>query len=114
MKKRYIFRIVMFFFIILMITLNFSSAMSIDNLTGNTAVTGDLKSTGNKIITIVSNIGSVISVIVIIILGIKYMMGSVEEKAEYKRTLMPFLIGALFIFTASTIASIIYNIAIKF
>lgn len=114
MKKRYIFKIVMFFLITVMITLNFSSAMSIGNLTGNTAGTGDLKSTGNKIITIVTTIGSVISVIVIIILGIKYMMGSVEEKAEYKRTLMPFLIGTLFIFAASTIASIIYNIAIKF
>ena len=41
------------------------------------------------------------------------MIGSVEEKAEYKKTLMPFLIGALFVFAASTIASIIYNIAIN-
>lgn len=114
MKKRYVFKILIFFLMLVMITLNFSSAMSIGNLKGNTAATGDLKSTGNKIITIATTIGSVISVIVIIILGIKYMMGSVQEKAEYKRTLVPFLIGTLFIFVASTIASIIYNIAIKF
>lgn len=113
MKKRYIFRIVMLFFIICMITLNFSSAMTVDNLKGDTTATEDLEEVGNKAITIVTTIGSVVSVIVLIILGIKYMMGSVQEKAEYKRTLMPYLIGAVFIFAASTIAGIIYEIAIK-
>ena len=39
---------------------------------------------GNQIITILSTVGSIASVIVLIILGLKYMMGSAEEKAEYK------------------------------
>ena len=41
------------------------------------------------------------------------MMGSVEEKATYKKTLLPFIIGAAFIFAASTIANIVYNVAIN-
>ena len=37
------------------------------------------------------------------------MLGSVEEKAEYKKTLMPYIIGATFVFAASAIAGTIYN-----
>lgn len=47
--------------------------------------------------------GTVIAVIVISILGIKYMMGSVEEKAEIKETLIPFIAGCVVIFGAFTI-----------
>lgn len=115
MKNRYlILKIIVFFVIILTITLNISFGMSVSDLNGgNREQIESLNTIGNKTITVISTIGSVISVIVIIVIGLKYMIGSVEEKAEYKKTLMPFLIGALFVFAASTIASIIYNIAIN-
>ncbi len=45
-----------------------------------------------KIIGVVQTVGSLMSIICLIVLGIKYMMGSVEEKAEYKKTLMPYFI----------------------
>ncbi len=64
---------------------------------------------GNKIITIITTIGIVVSVIVLVVLGIKYMMGSAEEKAEYKKTLMPYVIGAGLVFAASSIAQIVYQ-----
>ena len=64
---------------------------------------------GNSIIRILSTGGIVVSVVVLIVLGIKYMMGSAEEKAEYKKTLMPYVIGAALVFAASTIAQIVYN-----
>ena len=60
-------------------------------------------------VTIVSTIGSSVSVIVLVVLGIKYMMGSAEEKAEYKRTLLPYVIGAGLVFAASAIAGIIFG-----
>ena len=57
----------------------------------------------------VQAIGSIVSVLVLVILGIKYMMGSAEEKAEYKKTLVPYIIGAGLVFAASTIAGAIYG-----
>lgn len=45
-------------------------------------------------------IGIVAAVIVGIILGIKYMIGSVEEKAEYKETLFAYLISCVVVFGA--------------
>ena len=53
--------------------------------------------------------GSVVAVLILVVLGIKYMMGSTEEKAEYKKTLIPYIVGAALIFAASNIASMVYN-----
>ena len=86
-------------------------AFSVGDITGNGRTYTDIENKGQSIITILSTAGSILSVVVLVILGIKYMLGSVEEKAEYKRTLLPYVIGASFVFAASTIASVIYNIA---
>ena len=48
------------------------------------------------------------------VIGIKYMMGSAEEKAEYKKTMIPYLIGAVLLFAAVNLATYIYGIAEKF
>ena len=64
---------------------------------------------GGKLITVISTIGSIAAVLVLIVLGLKYMMGSAEEKAEYKKTLVPYIIGAGLVFAASTIAGAIYG-----
>ena len=80
------------------------------NYQGNNSVTTDkIDSLGNQIITIVSTIGSIASVIVLIVLGIKYMMGSAEEKAEYKKTMIPYVVGAALIFAASAFAQVVYQ-----
>ena len=79
--------------------------------TGKEAEVGSLETIGGQVITIVSVAGSIIAVIVLVVLGIKYMMGSAEEKAEYKKTLLPYIIGAAFVFAASALAGIIYNFA---
>ena len=75
--------------------------------------TGQIATLGNQAITIMSVVGSVVAVIVLIVLGLKYMMGSTEEKAEYKKTLLPYVIDATFIFAASAIAGVVYNFAIN-
>lgn len=70
-----------------------------------------IKSVGGKIVGIIQVIGIVIAVVVIMVVGIKYMMGSVEEKAEYKKTMMPYIIGAVLIFAGSTLANVVYQFA---
>ena len=91
-----------------------SNAAGIDpsNLTGSN-LSGNgverITSFGNQIVTILSTVASVISVIILIVIGIKYMMGSAEEKAEYKKTMMPYIVGAGVVFMASTIAGILYS-----
>lgn len=48
--------------------------------------------------------GIVISVIALMIVGLKYILGSVNEKAEYKKNLWPIILG---IFIIALILSII-------
>lgn len=71
--------------------------------------TESISNVGNSIVGIIQTIGIIISVITLIVLGIKYMMGSAEEKAEYKKTLLPYVIGAALIFAASVFAQLLYN-----
>lgn len=78
---------------------------------GASADTTKIDTLGQNIISVVSTVGSIVSVIVLVVLGIKYMMGSAEEKAEYKKTLLPYIIGAALVFAASTIASVVFNFA---
>ena len=86
----------------------------IEDFNGSTNDLPEIREAGNNIIKVISTAASILSVIVLVILGINYMMGSVDERAEYKKTLLPYIIGAAFVFAASTIASIIYSIAISF
>ncbi len=81
---------------------------SIDGSTSDVDVT-NISTLGNSVVRILTTVGVVASVIVLVVLGIKYMMGSAEEKAEYKKTLMPYVIGAGLVFAASGIANIVYT-----
>lgn len=69
-----------------------------------------LKDMANTIVGVIRIIGSIISVIVLIVLGVKYMMGSAEERAEYKKTMTPYLIGAVLLFGITNILVYISNI----
>lgn len=60
----------------------------------------------NVILTIITNIGMVIAVLMSAILGIKYMLGSVEEKADYKKGMIPYLVGAFLLFGICTIVKV--------
>jgi trbC/VIRB2 family len=80
-------------------------------MAGNGANSEELKQKTGNVLGIVQVIGSVVSVIILMAIGIKYMLGSVEEKAEYKKTLMPYLIGAALVFSGTTIPQILYQIS---
>lgn len=78
---------------------------------GKKVDTSSIDNLGNNIINIVSTVATIASVLVLIVLGIKYMMGSAEEKAEYKKTLLPYIIGAIMVFAAASLATVIFNFA---
>ena len=71
---------------------------------------GQVKTIGNTIIGGIQFIGTFISVIVLIIIGIRFIYGSAEERAEYKESMKPYLIGALMLFSITNILAIISEI----
>ena len=70
-----------------------------------------ITTTGGGIMGILQVVGMVIAVIILIVIGIKYMMGSAQEKAEYKKTFIPYIVGAILIFAASALAGVVVNFA---
>ena len=77
----------------------------------NTLDSSTITSTGGGIMGILQVVGMVISVIILIVIGIKYMMGSAQEKAEYKKTFIPYVVGAILVFAACAIAGVVVNFA---
>lgn len=69
-----------------------------------------LKITSNEIYNILFTIGVVLSVAIGMVIGIQFIMGSVDEKAKIKETLVPYVVGVFIIFGAFTIWKIVVSI----
>ena len=110
-------KVIKIFLVIMLTIMMVSCSLSVfakDPSTLNPDVTvggGKIENIGEKIAGALQIVGTVLAVVILVVLGIKYMMGSPEEKAEYKKTMMPYVIGAVLIFAATNIAGVVYNIA---
>lgn len=69
-----------------------------------------IQEVSNSIYNILLVIGICIATVVIVILGIKFIIGSVEEKSQIKELLIPFIIGCVVVFGAFAIWKIVVNI----
>lgn len=62
-----------------------------------------------KILGLIRNIAVVAGVIILSIVGIKFMIGSAEEKAEYKKSLIPLVVGIIVVMGATQIITMIFG-----
>jgi len=117
MKEKFKKRILIFLIFILLIHIIFpyncyAEDFGLGDLNDYKGTTGDSEYLAEKvgnILGIIQVVGTILSVIMLIIIGIKYMIGSVEEKAQYKETLKPYIIGAFILFTGTLLPQIIYE-----
>ena len=63
----------------------------------------------NIIVAVIRAVGIAISLLMLTLKGIKYITGRVQEKAEYKQTMWPYIIGAILIFAGSAVVDLIYR-----
>ena len=54
--------------------------------------------------------GSILSVAALMIIGFRYMLSSLEEKAAMKGILIYYVVGCVLVFATSNILSIVYDI----
>ena len=73
--------------------------------------TGNILKLAGKILGFLQWFALIGGTLIIAILGIKYMMGSLEEKAEYKKSFIPLIVGIVLVVSATAIASFVFNIA---
>ena len=110
MKLDKILSIVVLVVAILVITSNLVLALDPGTISTNPS-NQQVSKLGSKVVGIIQMVGSFASIGILVVLGVKYMMGSTEEKAEYKKTLLPYVIGAVFVFGAVQIAGMLFKTA---
>ena len=67
-----------------------------------------------KILRIVRTLGVVAAMVVLSIIGLKYMLASLDEKANYKENMIPYIVGCALLVLCTTLPSIIYSIVQKY
>lgn len=72
--------------------------------------TNKLKVMAGKVIRAIRNVAAIAAVIIITILGIKYMMGSPEEKSGYQKSFIPLIVGIIVVVAAASIATMLFSI----
>lgn len=115
MKKRNIIFIVcsLTTFILLLCTVTYAGTINPNSFKPGSVTTsgvGGAINLAEKIIGGITAVGTVVAVVVTLALGIKYMLGSIEQRAEYKKSMMPILFGMMMLFGVSWIIKLIYNI----
>ena len=120
MKKKVI-KIVLIVLIILNIFVTTSKALSFgdvisravnfisigQNESGTTIDKTNIIALSDSIFGILQAVALAVALVMILVLGIKYMTASVEGKADIKATMVPFIVGAVVAFGAFTIWRIV-------
>lgn len=65
---------------------------------------------GGQIVNWIWGISIVVAVVVLMITGLKFIIGSTQEKAEYKKSLIPLVVGVLILVFATTIVKVVFSI----
>jgi type IV secretory pathway VirB2 component (pilin) len=85
-----------------------------DDVIGGFSNTGNEMDNGVNVVagTIINwiwGISIVVAVIVVMIIGLKFIVGSTQEKAKYKESLVPLVVGIVLIVFATTLVKFLFN-----
>ena len=80
-------------------------------ISADTTDTSAANEIGATVINWIWGISIVVAVVVLMIIGLKFILGSTSEKAEYKKSLIPVVVGVLILVFATTIVKVLFGIA---
>ena len=63
----------------------------------------------SKVLGVIRNIGAIVSIGALMVIGIKEMTASVEEKTILKQALPGYILGAIMVMAITVIPSLIYD-----
>jgi len=112
MKKNIVYRTLIVLIIALTIILlnsNITFAKINTNIQISNKLMNEATPLGNRITGALTIIGVFILVGTTIVVGMRFMVCSVEEKAEYKKTAIIYIAGALLILVSTQIVDLLYK-----
>ena len=71
----------------------------------------DLEDKTGKILNVVQIVGTSASLVALLVLGMRYMLSSPNEKASIKEKLIPYVMGTIIFFAASNLVAIVIRFA---
>lgn len=86
-----------------------SNSSVINGINIQAGQTQSMQDLAGKILGFIRNIALIGGVVIIAVLGLKYMMGSLEEKSEYKKSMIPLVVGIVVVMSATTIAKLLFD-----
>ena len=89
---------------------NADSKLDIDIEIGTTHGATSSNTMISRLLGVMQMIGSVVSVVALIIIGLRYMFSTLEEKANMKGVIIYYIVGAVLVFATSNILGIAYKI----
>lgn len=114
--------IIVLFLIVMFFSVNVFATISVSEITKEmdpSKVSVDPTSSSrllgivSQLFTVIQFVGTGISIIMVMWLGITYMLTSVEQKAEIKKRMVPIVIGSVLIVAAVNILKLIQEIVIN-
>lgn len=94
-------------------------ASDVEGIIGAMNGTSQIATDGNRISTTLNNVigliqiaGTGISVVMVTMLGIKYILASPSEKADVKKQIAPMLIGCVLVFGAVNLVAIVADFSL--
>lgn len=84
--------------------------MDIDIELGKSGEESSSKAMTEKIVGILQVLGSVLSVVALLIIGLRYMFSSLEDRASMKGVLIYYVIGAVMVFATSQLLGVAYKV----
>ena len=107
MKKKVLKIFIIILYILLIFAYFYSVTATVTSNFGGKSMTED--ASGQKI----TNIGIGLALLMILILGTKYMLSSAGDRAEIKKHAVAYVVGAIVLFAASGILEILKNFALN-
>lgn len=74
------------------------------------ASTSGATDVASKVVSWIWIISIIVAVVVLMYTGLKFIVGSTMEKAEYKKSLIPIVIGVAILVFATTITNVLFSL----
>lgn len=65
---------------------------------------------GTSVMSFIWILSIVVAVVVVMYTGLKFIVGSANEKAEYKKSLVPIVVGVLLLVAATSIVKALFSV----
>lgn len=72
-------------------------------------MSNEVGSIAGTLINWIWGISIIVAIVVVMIIGIKFIVGGTQEKAEYKKSLMPVAVGVILVVFATTLVRFLFS-----